>query len=69
MFSVLTTRPGLGGSIHQNYDLLLRYSLYITAEMDLRVRHCLLCLPGVQRSEIKATGGREGGEEEERKEI
>ena len=43
----------LAGSIHQNYDLLLNNDLYITGEYFLRVRHCLIALPGVQRSDIK----------------
>jgi prephenate dehydratase len=43
----------LAGSIHQNYDLLLNNVLYITGEYFLRVRHCLIALPGVQITEIK----------------
>jgi arogenate/prephenate dehydratase len=62
------------GSIHRNFDLLLRHRLHIvgearartacasapaervrccTAQVNLKVNHCLLALPGVKREEIK----------------
>jgi prephenate dehydratase len=43
----------LAGSIHQNYDLLLRHDLHIVGEYLLRVRHCLIVAPGVKKSDIK----------------
>ncbi|MEW5940601.1 MAG: prephenate dehydratase [Chloroflexota bacterium] len=43
----------VAGSIHQNYDLLLRHNLSIVGEHLLRVRHCLIALPGVKKGEIK----------------
>jgi prephenate dehydratase len=43
----------LAGSVHQNYDLLLRHQLHIVGECFLRVRHCLIAFPGVEKSEIQ----------------
>jgi prephenate dehydratase len=43
----------LAGSIHQNYDLLLRNQLHIVGEYLLRVRHCLIALPGINKEDIK----------------
>jgi prephenate dehydratase len=41
------------GSINQSYDLLLDSDLRITAEVKLRVRHCLLTPPGSKLAEIR----------------
>ena len=43
----------LAGSIHQNYDLLLRHDLHIVGEYFLRVRHCLIAMPGAQMENIQ----------------
>jgi prephenate dehydratase len=42
-----------GGSIHRNYDLLMRHQLHIVGEKIHRVRHCLIGQPRAQLNEIR----------------
>ncbi|GAA0146491.1 dehydratase [Lithospermum erythrorhizon] len=51
--AVLPIENSVGGSIHRNYDLLLRHRLHIVGEVQLVVNHCLMTLPGVRAEELK----------------
>ncbi|XP_060195776.1 arogenate dehydratase/prephenate dehydratase 1, chloroplastic [Lycium barbarum] len=51
--AVLPIENTVGGSIHRNYDLLLRHRLHIVGEVQLLVNHCLLGLPGIRKEELK----------------
>src|ERR1700722_16831403 len=43
----------LAGSVHENYDLLLKYDFEITAETSVRIVHNLIVPPGVKFKSIK----------------
>ncbi|HYM71095.1 MAG TPA: prephenate dehydratase [bacterium] len=50
---VVPVENSLAGSINETYDLLLAHELVITGELDLRVSHCLMGLPGQTLGQIK----------------
>jgi prephenate dehydratase len=50
---VLPVENSLAGSIHRNYDLLLRYELSIVGEVQIPIAHQLIALPDVTLADIK----------------
>ena len=52
-FGFIPVENSTAGSIHQNYDLLDQYDLYITGELYYQIHHCLIGLPGTQIEDIK----------------
>jgi len=53
-FGVVPVENSQAGSINETYDLLLTYPLNISAEVILRVSHCLMALPGEKLADITA---------------
>jgi len=51
--AVVPVENSQAGSINETYDLLLKHDLFIVGEYDLRVRHCLMALPGTPLEQIK----------------
>lgn len=52
-YGVVPVENSQAGSINETYDLLLQYPLYIVGEINLRVNHCLLALPGQRLEDIE----------------
>ena len=51
-FGLLPIENSKTGSIHQAYDLLLDHDLQVVGEVKLRVRHCLLVVPGTDVNDV-----------------
>ncbi len=53
VYGVIPIENTLAGSIHQNYDLLLKYDLWINGEITLRVRFHLFVRPDGRRRDLR----------------
>lgn len=52
-FGVVPIENSCAGSVHETFDLMLRYRLSIAAAADLPIHHCLMAPPGVRPEALR----------------
>ena len=52
-FGVVPIENSYAGSVHETFDLMLRYRLSIAAAADLPIHHCLMAPPGVRLESLR----------------
>lgn len=50
--AVIAIENSLYGAINPVYDLLLKNRLWVSGEVNLRIRHCLIGLPGADKTNL-----------------
>ncbi len=60
-YAVLPIENSSTGAIRQVYDLLAQYECYLVGETTVRVRHCLMALPGAALEDIRTVYSHEQG--------
>jgi len=52
-FGIIPIENSVFGSVHQNFDLLQEFSLYIVGELKLRIKMNLMVLPGTILKDVR----------------
>lgn len=52
-YGIIPVENSSAGSVHEAYDLIIKYKFYISAALDLPVSHCLLGVRGSSLQNVK----------------
>lgn len=52
-FGIIPVENSTAGSVHESYDLIMKYKFFIVGAYDLKVDHCLCAKPGVKFEDIE----------------
>lgn len=52
-YGVIPVENSTAGSVHEVYDLIVKYRFYVTGALDLPVSHCLLGMKGGRKEDVK----------------
>lgn len=52
-FGIIPVENSTAGSVHESYDLIMKYKFFIVGAYDLRVDHCLCAKPGMKFEDIE----------------
>ncbi len=51
-FGVIPVENSTAGSVHESYDLIMKYRFYVVGAYDLKIEHCLCAKPGTKYEDI-----------------
>lgn len=52
-FGIIPVENSTAGSVHESYDLIMKYRFYVVGAYDLKVSHCLCAKKGVEFEDIE----------------
>lgn len=52
-YGIIPVENSSAGSVHESYDLLIKYKFYIAAALELPITHCLLGIKGSRTEDIR----------------
>lgn len=52
-FGIIPVENSTAGSVHESYDLIMKYRFYVVGAYDLKINHCLCAKPGTNYEDIE----------------